>query len=143
MMYKKTIIALLSLVVILIGGLLFRFFYGPFQIENSISVENDSDELVPSIQFYLSPSIPDDPEPEKDFEFGSISAIQPGETGETISSQEIERDYNILMEYALKDGTLKTDTVNHYIGGNSKRYSHILTIIDVTKDGELIFKNHF
>ncbi|MFC6465489.1 hypothetical protein ACFP65_10985 [Marinilactibacillus sp. GCM10026970] len=142
-MYKKTIIALLSLVVILTGGLLFRYFYGPFQIENSIRVENDTSQVVPSIHFYLSPSISSDPGAEKDSVFGSTSALQPGERDEFVSSQVIERDYNILMEYELSDGTLKTDMANAYIRADSKGYSDTLIVTEVTEDGELIFKNNF
>ncbi|MEC6747317.1 hypothetical protein VXN63_02100 [Marinilactibacillus sp. XAAS-LB27] len=143
MMYKKTIIALLSLVVILTGGLLFRYFYGPFQIENSISVENDTDQLVPSINFYLSPSISADSRAKKDFDFGSTSALQPGESDEFISSQVIERDYNILMEYELSDGTIKKDMANAYIRAGSKVYSDTLIVTEVTDDGELVFKGRY
>ncbi|MEC6747395.1 hypothetical protein VXN63_02505 [Marinilactibacillus sp. XAAS-LB27] len=139
MIYKKSMIALLSLVVILIGGVLFI----NNQTRNRILVENDSNKIVPIIHFYLSPSISDDPEPEKDFKFGSTSEIQSGETGETISSQEIVRDYNILLEYELRDGTLKSEMVNDYIGAHSKGYSDTLIITEVTEDGEMIFKNHF
>ncbi|WP_208559912.1 hypothetical protein [Marinilactibacillus kalidii] len=143
MIYKKSIIALLSLVVILISGVFIKYIYESNQIENAISIENDTDQLVPSINFYLSPSISDDPEPEKDFHFGSTSALKPGETDKFISSQVIERDYNILMEYELNDGTLKTDMANAYIGGNSKGYSDSLIVTEVTDEGELVFKDNY
>lgn len=111
-------------------------------MENSIIIENQSQEDSPEITFYLTQSSPFDSEGIKGEKFGAISNLTPEEVGTLVSSVPITADSNVVFEYKDKSGDDVVGFVNHYIPQDSKKYKIDLYLKDVDQEGILLIESY-